>query len=135
MRADGLHREAALLSNSLHEYRDDDVAGVKPVIDRILAVRAEWKAAMLTVEYFKKTGQLPPAKATAPEQVPMAPGVAEVKLELQRLNVNISKTRKKLELSPDHKKAEQWAADLDKMEAMKDGLRTKIVDLTYATTQ
>ncbi|MPR36531.1 hypothetical protein [Salmonirosea aquatica] len=134
MRADGLHREAALFSNSLHEFREDDVAGVKPVIAKILATREAWKKVMLSIEYVQKTGQLPPEKPTAAEQVPSPPGLAEVKLELQRLNVNISKTRKKLELSPDHKKAEQWAADLEKMEAMKDGLRTQIVDLTYATT-
>lgn len=134
MRADGLHREAALFSNSLHEFREDDVAGVKPVIAKILATREEWKKVMLSIEYVKKTGQLPPEKPAAAQQAPMPAGLAEVKLELQRLNVNISKTKSKLELNPDHKKAEQWAADLDRMAAMKDGLKTQIVDLTYATT-
>ncbi|GAB2798828.1 hypothetical protein GCM10027275_50610 [Rhabdobacter roseus] len=133
MQADGLHRAAALLSNTLHEYRPDDVAGVKPVIEQILAKREEWKRVMLQVEHVKKTGKLPDP-VQVPSSVPPANGLAELKLELARINVNISKTKKKLEQNPEHKKAQHWAADLDKLEALKDDLKTQIVALTYATT-
>lgn len=136
MQADGFHREAALLSNTLHEFADADVAGRKPVVDRILAIRSEWKKCMKAIDYFDKTGTMPaaPAQRAASPGNTNAPGVAELKVELSRMNVNISKYQKKLADAPDHKKAEQWQEDLAKMEAMKWEIKQNIVKLTYETT-
>lgn len=143
MRADGLHKEAAFLSNTLHEFADSDVAGRKPVVDQILSIRSEWKKCMKAIEYFEKTGMLPatPLETSAvagksgvvtPGNT-NAPGVADLKVELSRINVNISKYQKKIDDKPDHKKAEQWAEDLAKMKAMKQEINQSIVALTYET--
>tara|TARA_R110002124_G_scaffold283190_1_gene458842 strand:- start:260 stop:649 length:390 start_codon:yes stop_codon:yes gene_type:complete len=128
--------EAALLSNTLHEFQDNDIEGVKPVIAKIDETRKQWRQVLRTMEYFDKTGTLPEVK---PEQSLFTPletkaGVAELQLELNRLGVNISKYNRKLELTPDHKKAEQWREDLAKMEALKTELKQQIVNLTYAST-
>ncbi|WP_254561781.1 hypothetical protein [Dyadobacter diqingensis] len=127
--------EAALLSNTLHEFRDDDIEGVRPVIAQIDAKRREWSQVLKTIDYFDKTGTLPKQQ---PDQSIMASiekkeGVAELQLEINRLSVNISKYTKKLETTPEHKKAEQWREDLAKMEAMKNELRKDIINLNYAS--
>lgn len=138
MQADGLHREAALLSNTLHEFADDQVTERKVVVDQILSIRSEWKQIMKTIEYFDKTGQLPAAPAERPVASgkpgnTTGPDVAVLKVELSRMNVNISKYQKKLLNNPNHKKAEQWQEDLAKMEAMKLEIKQNIVALTYET--
>lgn len=127
--------EAALLSNTLHQYRDDDVDGVRPVISKILTTRQEWTRVRKDIEYFDKTGKLPEAKAASSVFSPItnAPGLAELKVELGRLNTNISKYQKKLATNPEHKKAENWKEDLAKMEALKTELKQNIVNLTYAS--
>ena len=129
--------EAAFFSNQLHEFADNDIEGVKPIMDQIDSKRAEWTQVCKTIEYFDRTGTLPEVRPEHDILSPKEslPGVAEVKVELGRLAVNISKYRRKLELTPDHKKAEQWREDLAKMEALKFELNQKIVNLTYATTQ
>lgn len=136
MRANGLHMEVALLSNTLHEYRDEDIEGVKPVISKIESKRKEWSDVRKTIGFYQKTGRLPEVKAEESISTPRgsAPGVAELQVELNRLNVNISKYTKKLENTPDHKKAEQWSEDLGKMQALKLELKQNIVKLTYETT-
>jgi hypothetical protein len=136
MRANGLHMEAALLSNTLHEFRDDDIDGARSVIGHIAQKRKEWKQVRQTIDFFQKTGKLPEQKAETSILVPSEnkPGVAELKLELSRLNVNISKYQKKINDQPDHKKMEVWKEDLAKMEALKFELKQNIVNLTYAAT-
>lgn len=135
VKADGLHREAALLSNTLHQYADADVEGAKTAVDKILSLRNEWRSIRAKIEYLEKTGKLPEdtrAEAAASTNAVDSGTISELKLEVQRINTNISKHKKKLEINPDHKKAEQWKEDMAKMEAMKIELRTKIIELTYA---
>lgn len=135
MQANRLHLEAALLSNTLHEYRDDDIDGVKPVISKIVAIREEWTQVRKTMDYFDKTGELPPVQATRSALDPIAstPELAELRVELARLNSNISKYQRKIETTPEHKKVDQWKEDLAKMEALKGELKQKIVNLQYAS--
>jgi hypothetical protein len=136
VQANRLHSEAAFFSNQLHEFADNDIEGVRAVMDQIDAKRAEWTQVRKTIEYFDRTGTLPEARPEHDILSPKEslPGVAEVKVELSRLAPNISKYKSKLELTPDHKKAEQWREDLAKMEALKFELNQKLVNLTYATT-
>lgn len=135
VQADNLNREAALLSNTLHTFRDDDLAGVKPVVNQIIQKRDAWKKVRAKIEYFEKTGKIPDQ---APEQQAASSvnsgTISELKLEVHRINNIISKTKRKLELTPNHKKAEQWQEDIAKLEATKTELKTKIIELTYATT-
>lgn len=132
--ADGLHREAALLSNTLHQYPTEDLEGVQPVIAQIRAKRGEWKEVVKRANFVKQTGKLPEMVVEQPSAGPAPAGVAELKLELQRVGVNISKATKKIADRPDHKKSRQWSADLDKLNALKSELKEQIVNLTYATT-
>ncbi|CAG4992122.1 hypothetical protein DYBT9275_00898 [Dyadobacter sp. CECT 9275] len=124
------------MSNTLHQFQDDDLAGVRPVIEKIVTARDAWKKVRAKIEYFDKTGRLPEIKKPAVvSNTADTASISELKLEIARLNTNISKARKKLELTPDHKKAELWQQDLLKMEAIKAEYKTKIIEMTYATTQ
>ncbi len=122
------------MSNTLHQYPTDDLEGVRPVIGQILAKRAAWKEVVKRANYVKETGKLPEAAPEKPTPGPAPAGVAELKLELQRVGVNVSKLAKKIADRPDHNKAQQWAAELDRLNALKSELKQQIVDLTYATT-
>ena len=126
------------MSNTLHQFRDDDLAGVRPVIEKIVTARDAWKKVRAKIEYFDKTGRLPQEQKPVVSKLSSSlseASISELKLEIARLNTNISKARKKLELTPDHKKAELWQQDLLKMEAIKAEYKTKIIEMTYATTQ
>jgi hypothetical protein len=138
VQADNLHKEAALLSNTLHQFADADIDKVKPVVAQILAKRQEWKRVKAKIDYFKKTGKMPeeaPAKDPVAGNSMDTPAIAELKVELGRIIEWISKTKKKLELKPDHKKAEQWREAVAKNEAMRNELRNTIVELRYAAKQ
>lgn len=126
--------EAALLSNTLHEYRDDDVDGARSVIQEITAKRQEWTHVMKDIEYFDKTGKLPESQPTQDVFTPLpgSPELAQLRVELARLNSNISKYQKKVSDNPEHKKIEKWKEDLAKMEALKLELKQNIVKLHYA---
>ena len=135
MQANRLHMEAALLSNRLHEYRDDDFEGARSVVGQILSVRKKWTIAQKTIEYFDKTGKLPETKSEQDILIPLpgTPQLAEQRVELARLNSNICKYQKKIADNPEHKKIDLWREDLAKMEALKAELKDKIVTLTYAS--
>ncbi|MDR6195911.1 hypothetical protein [Siphonobacter sp. SORGH_AS_0500] len=137
VQADGLHREAAFLSNQLHTFRPEDVEGVMPLIQKIIEKRAEWKEVRLKHEHLKKFGEMPPEEAPKPtisQTVETSGSLADLQVSLSRLNVNISKYSKKLEDNPDHKKAAFWTAELDKMNALKRELQQQIVAAKYART-
>jgi hypothetical protein len=133
MTAEGLHREAALLSNELHTFRDEDVEGVKPLIDRIVSKRKEWKALVLKIKHFEETGQLPEEEKSKLNQAERA-SYAQLKVELQLINQNISNRKKKIRDNPEHRKVEDWTAELAMLEAQKIELKTQMVSEKYATT-
>lgn len=133
MEANGLHREAALLSNTLHTFRDEDVEGVRPVIAEILRKREAWKKVIGKIEHFNKFGKFPEEKAPVQVETGIV-GLADLKVQLQLLNVNISKYSKKLDQSPNHSKAEQWREELAKMGALKMELKQQIVLKRHETT-
>ncbi|PQA59176.1 hypothetical protein [Siphonobacter curvatus] len=134
VQAEALHREAAILSNTLHTYPAEAVEAVKPVIQAIIDKRMAWKQVRQKAEYLKKFGELPPEAEQKPgvtELVAVDSSLAELQVQLQRLNVNITKYEKKVKDQPEHKKAGNWAADLDKMRALKRELQQKIVNQKY----
>lgn len=135
MQADNLHREVALLSNTLHQYADADLEGVKPVIEKIVEKREQWRQVMKRIEYYKKTGRKLEDETAKAERPAIDPNgtASDLRVELALLNSNISKTKKKLEINPEHKKAQHWSEELAKMEALKMELRNQITQLTYAT--
>ncbi len=133
MTAEGLHREAALLSNELHTFRDEDVEGVKPVIEKIIAKRTEWKTVMLQLKHYQETGKFPEEDKPKPTQE-HSDSYARLKVELQLLNQNISNRKKKIRDNPEHRKVEDWTAELAMLEAQKMELKTQLVSQKYATT-
>ncbi len=128
MEATSLHREAALLSNTLHTFRDEDVDSVRPVITQILKKREAWKKVVGKMEHFTKFGKLPEEKHdSVTAETPSGSNLSDLKVKLQLLNVNISKYEKKLLQTPNHTKAEQWREELAKMLALKIELKQQIV--------
>lgn len=128
MEATGLHREAALLSNTLHTFQNDDVDGVRPVIAQILKKREAWKKVVGKMEHFSKFGKLPEEKQDpVTAETPSGSNLSDLKVRLQLLNVNISKYEKKLLQTPNHTRAEQWREELAKMGALKLELKQQIV--------
>ena len=130
LKADDLHRKAALLSNTLADFADEDVPGRKAVVDQILEVREQWKDVRYEIETNQQRRKLPQPKPTS-----TTTGLtdSEIKVELQRIRVNISKMKDKLEERPDHKKASEWLADLDRLIGLREAYEAELTDRKYAT--
>lgn len=128
LRAESLHRQAALLSNTLADFADEDVAGRKTVVDQILAIREEWKDVRYEIETGQQRRTLPEAKPTNPKA-----GLteAEIKVELSRIRTNISKYADKLAERPDHKKADEWQAEFDRLIGLREAYEAELADLRY----
>ncbi|UHG93366.1 hypothetical protein [Spirosoma oryzicola] len=116
LEAERLNSKAALLSNTLADFADDDVAGRLKVVEQLEEIRELWKDA----QYELKTGkQRREPKATKPTQPKEGLSEAEIKLELSRIRTNISKNQTKLAERPDHKNAFEWQAELDRLQSLK----------------
>lgn len=134
MQAESLHREAAFLSNKLHTFADDDIEGVKPVIDSIRQKRNEWKEVRIKLAYFQKSGKLP-----TPEQEERSKGnvakEGELRYELQLLNTAIWKLEQKIAIKPDSLKSADWEQKLSKSRIRKEEINQELIRIRYATTQ
>ena len=130
--ADGLHREAALLSNTLADFADNDIEGRKPVVKQILAIRERWKDARHEAATGQKRREEKPAKPTIASQGLQA---AEIKLEMQKTRVNISKYEKKLEEKPEDKKATTWSQELARLQAILEQYKDELRLLSYEATK
>lgn len=131
MEADQLNRDVALLSNRLGDFGDDDVAGRKAIVDQILALREQWK----DCRYELQTGQ-PRRKQPEVKPTTTTSGLteAEIRVELSRIRSNISKTKDKLAERPDHKKADEWQADLDRLIGLREAYEAELADLRFASS-
>lgn len=131
MEADRLNRDVALLSNRLADFADQDVAGRKRVVDEILALREQWK----DCRYELQTGQ-PRRKVAEAKPTKTTSGLteAEIRLELGRIRTNISKTKEKLVQRADHKKADEWQADLDRLVGLREAYEAELAELRFAAT-
>lgn len=134
MQAESLHREAAFLSNKLHTFADDDIEGVKPVIDSIRQKRNEWKEVRIKLAYFQKWNRLP-----TPEQQERSNGnvakEGELRYELQLLNTAIWKLEQKIAIKPDSLKSADWEQKLSKSRIRKEEINQELIRIRYATTQ
>ncbi|MVM37279.1 hypothetical protein GO730_05890 [Spirosoma sp. HMF3257] len=128
LEAEGLHHEAALLSNKLADFADNDVEGRRPLVEQILAIREAWK----DVRYELQTGQKRrEEKEAKPSTASQGLHPAEAKLELQKTRVNISKYEKKLREQPDHAKANIWQSELARLMAIKEEYEDELRTQTY----
>ncbi|QMW04090.1 hypothetical protein [Spirosoma foliorum] len=132
LEAEALHREAALLSNKLADFADNDVECRRPFVDQILAIREQWKDVRYEIQTGQKRREEPTPKPTTASQGLQA---AEIKLELQKTRVNISKNEKKLREQPDHAKASVWATELARLLAIKDEYEDQLRLLSYETAK
>lgn len=129
MEAERLHREVALLSNTLHTYPDDEVDRVVPVIAEIRDKRNAWKVVRKQILHFEKFGELPQEETQPTEMAESQTdgSLAELMVTLQRLNVNICKYEAKVADQEGHRKHEFWKIELEKMKAQKIELQKQIV--------
>ncbi|UHG90130.1 hypothetical protein [Spirosoma oryzicola] len=128
LKAEDLHRRAALLSNTLADFADDDVAGRLPVVKQIMQLREEWKDVRFEIETGQQRRKLPEPKPTT---IPLGMSEAEIKVELARTRTGISKNKQKLEEQPDHKKADVWQAELDRLIGLREALEAELGELKY----
>ena len=136
LQAEKLHREVALLSNSLHTFSDNDIAGVKPIIEKILLKRNEWKEVRIKIEYVERFGKLPDTQTDSDADSRTENSElteAELKVEVQKLNMSICYYDKNVRLNPDHKKAEAWKEELTKLQAIKANYTNMLIEKKYAT--
>lgn len=119
------------MSNRLADFADDDVKGRKVVVDKILELRERWK----DVRYELETGQ-PRRKLPEPKPTTASSGLgdAEIRVELSRLRTNISKYRDKLATTPDHKKGNEWQAELDRLIGLREAYEAELADRKYTTS-
>lgn len=90
--------------------------------------RKQWKF----VRYEIDTGEKhPEAKAEKPNQL-AAKEHHEVILELQRIRVNVSKYKSKIELNPNSRKLGDWMAELSRLEFLKEQAERKLSALNNA---
>lgn len=132
MEAESLHREAAFLSNKLHTFDDNDVEGVKPIIDQIREKRNQWKERRIKIAHYEKFGKLPEenvSKATGNTQKE-----GELRHELQLLNTAIWKLEQKIAEKPESKKASEWVEKLAKSNLRKKEITQDLIRLRYETT-
>ena len=134
MEAERLHREAALLSNTLADFADDDVAGRKVVVDQIIDLRERWKDVRYQLTYGKPR-KSDTARPPKPTEIRLGMSEAEIKVELARTRVNISKNKAKLATWPDHRHVPAWEQELARLEAIKDQYETELIRLNYETAQ
>lgn len=132
MEADRLHREAALLSNSLADFADDDVAGRKVVVDQIIDLRERWKDARYKLDHGQDRRKQRD-DARKPTEIRMGMSEAEIRLELGKTRVNISKYRAKLDEKPTHSKRVSWDQELGRLMAIKELYETELIRLNYET--
>lgn len=129
--AERLNREAALLSNTLDDFQDNDVAGRKPIVDKILKIKEQWG----WVRYEINKGEPHPDSISGREKattVESGQSEAELKDELRRIRVNHSKYKAKIEANPDHKKIEVWTIEFERLDAIKTALEAEIIRLDHA---
>jgi len=128
LESEELHRQAALLSNTLADFDDNDVEGRKPVVEQILAIRELWKDARYELATGTKRREEKPVKPTMASQ---GLGAAEIKLEIQKTRVNISKYTTKLEEKPEHKLAASWSQELARLKAILEQYTNELRLLSY----
>lgn len=129
LEAERLHKEAALLSNTLADFADSDSEGRRPVVEQILALRELWKDARHEWQTGQKRRPAPTPKPTTASHGLQA---AEIKLEIQKTRVNISKYEDKLEQRPEHNKAAAWKQELARLRAIKEQYEDDLRLLLYS---
>ncbi len=133
LQAESLHREVALLSNDLHTYADNDVAGVKPVIDKIIATRLEWKDVQLKIKHFDEFGYLPEEKEKRVKaELGDDASEAEIQVELTKCQNLIRQKRYKIANQPDAANHQKWIDELAKEELREIDLKTQLIEIKYA---
>lgn len=129
IQAESLHREVAQFSNSLHTFDDDDIAGVKPVIEKIVSTRNSWKEIRLKIAHFEKFGTLPQEKLK--EKI-FEGTAAELKVQLDSTQAKIRKLRWKINNNPAHHKEASWKQELAMLEAVEQSTKMQILQQQYA---
>lgn len=117
----------ALLSNRLHSFEDNSPAA-KPVIDKIIELRNQWKETRIRIEHYEKFGSFP----TEAEEKKNTAGEAELRLSITQAQSKIRKNRLKLRNTPEHSNAPAWEAEINMLMAHIEESKSALIRLTYA---
>lgn len=134
LQAESLHRDVALLSNQLHQYSDNDINGVKPIIDNIIAKRQEWREVRINIAHFEKFGRLPEVitKKNSPQyDADEKATLAELQVQLLNCQNLIRNKRHKLKNHPMASNAERWKEDIALLNLQENELQSQIIAKKY----
>ena len=115
------------MSNRLHSFEDNSPAA-KPVINKIIELRNQWKETRIRIEHYEKFGSFP---ADAPVKKDIA-GEAELRLSINQAQTRIRKNRLKLRNTPEHSNAPAWQAEINMLTAHVEESKRSLIQLTYA---
>ena len=115
------------MSNTLADFAPDDVAGRKAVVDQLTTIREQWKA----VRHELATGEAPKGAAPKPTEIRLGMSEAEIKAQIQKNQVNLSKLRKKLTDKPGDAKAAGWESDIARLTALNNDYKAELVRIQY----
>lgn len=108
------------MSNSLADADDFDER--KQIVDAILAKRRQWKF----VRYEIDTGEKHPDDKPDKPNTLQVSAHHELILELQRIRVNLSKYKSKIELNPNSRKIGDWVQEMQRLEMLKEQAETEL---------
>lgn len=131
LQAENLHREVALLSNKLHQYSDNDIEGVKPIIDAIIEKRQAWKDVRIKINHIEKFGKLPEEKVAVQYSADEKASMAELQVQLLNCQNLIRNKRHKLKNNPNAANAERWKEEIAVLQLQENELQAQLIAKKY----
>ena len=131
LQAEQLHRDVALLSNKLHQFSDNDIEGVKPIIDAIIEKRQAWKDVRIKINHIEKFGKLPEEKTAIQYSADEKASMAELQVQLLNCQNLIRNKRHKLKNNPDATNAERWKEEIAVLQLQENELQSQLIAKKY----
>lgn len=131
LQAEQLHREVALLSNKLHQFSDNDIEGVKPIVDAIIQKRQAWKDVRIKINHIEKFGKLPEEKTVIQYSADEKASMAELQVQLLNCQNLIRNKRHKLKNNPDGANAERWKEEIAVLQLQENELQSQLIEKKY----
>lgn len=131
LQAEQLHRDVALLSNKLHQFSDNDIEGVKPIIDAIIEKRQAWKDVRIKINHIEKFGKLPEEKTAIQYSADEKASMAELQVQLLNCQNLIRNKRHKLKNNPDATNAERWKEEIAVLQLEENELQSQLIAKKY----
>jgi hypothetical protein len=131
LQAEQLHRDVALLSNKLHQFSDNDIEGVKPIIDAIIEKRQAWKDVRIKINHIEKFGKLPEEKTVIQFSADEKASMAELQVQLLNCQNLIRNKRYKLKNNPNASNSERWKEEIAVLQLQENELQSQLIAKKY----